>query len=414
MKAVVTIDNLVLGGSIITAIELAATVRDRCGWDVVIHAAPGPLESLVRERGLRLLPAPENPSMVSTRNLRALRAVCRAEQPDLVHAWGPKPVSTAFVAAYLGERIPTLGSICEMFIPPQLPPAIPISFVAPYLVRDAGNRDGINFLQEPPINFSADDPANVDGAAFRAEHGLDESRLQLVIVTRLDYLMKRESVLRSIDAVRQLASRLPLDLVVVGDGDARDDIEAAAAKANTELGREAVRLLGAMDDPRGAYAAADIVIGMGTSVVRGMAFHKPVIVLGEDGYSETFSPETATALGDSGFYGFADGDPDNAELCKRIEELVTDDALRHSLAASSRALVVARFDLDVIGGALGEWYDKVVATPVDRSPAVLARGATATAYKFYFQTRQLAGRIVRRGASKYSSPRPEPAENAAT
>lgn len=414
MKAVVTIDNLVLGGSIITAIELAATVRDQHGWDIVIHAAPGPLEALIRERGLRLLPAPENPSMVSTRNIRALRDVCRAEQPDVVHAWGPKPVFTAFLAAYLAERIPTIGSICEMFIPPQLPPAIPISFVTPDLVRNARARAGINFLQEPPINFAQDDPAHVDGAAFRAEHGLDESRLQLVIVTRLDYLMKRESVLRSIDAVRRLASRLPVDLVVVGDGDARDDIEAAAVKANTELGREAVRLLGAMDDPRGAYAAADVIIGMGTSVVRGMAFNKPVIVLGEDGYSETFSPETSEALGDSGFYGFGDGDPDNAELCRRIEELVTNDALRHSLGESSRALVVARFDLDVIGGALREWYDKVVSTPVDRSPAVLARASTAAAIKLYFQTRQLAGRIVRRGPRPYSSPRPEPADNAAT
>ena len=414
MKAVVTIDNLVLGGSVITAIELAAAVRDQYGWDIVIHAAPGPLEALIRDRGLRLLPAPENPSMGFTRHIRALRALCRAEEPDLVHAWGPKPVFTAFVAAYLAERIPTLGSICGMFVPPQLPPAIPISFVTPGLVRRARSRDGINFLQEAPINFAQDDPMHVDEAAFRAEHGLDESRLQLVIVTRLDYAMKRESVLRSVDAVRQLGSRLAVDLVVVGDGDARDDIEAAAAKANAELGREAVRLLGAMDDPRGAYAAADVVVGMGTSVVRGMAFNKPVIVVGEDGYSETFRPETSEALGDSGFYGFGDGDPDNAELCRRIEELVTNDAMRHSLAESSRALVVARFDLDVIGGALGEWYDKVVATPVDRSPAVLARAATAAATEFYYHTRHLAGRIVRGGPRPYSSPRPEPTDNGAT
>jgi L-malate glycosyltransferase len=414
MKAVVTIDNLVLGGGVITAIELAAAVRDQCGWDIAIHAAPAPLEALIRDRGLRLLPAPENPSMVSTRNIRALRAVCRAEQPDLVHAWGPKPVFTAFVAAYLAERIPTLGSICEMFVPPQLPPAIPISFVTRDLVRRARTRGGISFLQEPPINFAQDDPTCVDAGAFRAEHGLDDSRLQLVIVTRLDYTMKREGVLRSVDAVRRLGSRLPVDLVVVGDGDARDDIEAAAATANADLGREAVRLLGAMGDPRGAYAAADVVIGMGTSAVRGMAFNKPVIVVGEDGYSETFRPETSEALGDSGFYGFGNGDPDNAELCRRIEELVTNDAMRHSLGESSRALVVARFDLDVIGGALGEWYDKVVATPVDRSPAVLARASTAAAIKIYHQTRHLAGRIVHGGPQRYSSPRPEPVDNAAT
>ena len=56
-------------------------------------------------------------------------------------------------------------------------------------------------------------------------------------------------------------------------------------------------------DPRPAYASADIVLGNAGSALRGLAFGKPTIVLGEAGYSEVVSPESAAAFAWRGFYG---------------------------------------------------------------------------------------------------------------
>ncbi len=66
-------------------------------------------------------------------------------------------------------------------------------------------------------------------------------------------------------------------------------------------------LTGAMVDPRPAYAAADVVVGMGGSALRGMAFGKAVIVVGERNFAEIFDPDTAERFYDRGIYGLGDG-----------------------------------------------------------------------------------------------------------
>jgi hypothetical protein len=81
------------------------------------------------------------------------------------------------------------------------------------------------------------------------------------------------------------------------------NLERLANKVNGELRRPAVAVAGATLDPRPAYAAADIVVGMGGSALRGMAFGKPVVIVGERGFSAPFTPETADFFYYNGIYG---------------------------------------------------------------------------------------------------------------
>ena len=86
--------------------------------------------------------------------------------------------------------------------------------------------------------------------------------------------MKEESLIRSIDAVRALGATFPF----TRDSRRRHgSLSCAGASVRREcrLGRDAVVLTGAMLDPRPAYAAADVVIGMGGSSLRGMASASP-------------------------------------------------------------------------------------------------------------------------------------------
>ena len=55
MKILVFAHRLDLGGSQVNAIELAATLRDRYGHDVVLFATPGPSVKLADEQRLRFL-----------------------------------------------------------------------------------------------------------------------------------------------------------------------------------------------------------------------------------------------------------------------------------------------------------------------------------------------------------------------
>ena len=102
-----------------------------------------------------------------------------------------------------------------------------------------------------------------------------------------------------------------------------------------------------MADPRPAYAAADIVIGMGGSALRGLAFAKPLIVVGEDGFSELLTPDNVSTFLSQGWYGRGPGSMGAGSSAMRaaLQKLIDDPDLRKNLSASSRQLVLDRFSL---------------------------------------------------------------------
>jgi hypothetical protein len=118
------------------------------------------------------------------------------------------------------------------------------------------------------------------------------------------------------------------------------------------LARHAVVLTGELIDPRPAYAAADIFVGMGSSALRAMAFGKPVVVVGARGFSATFSPKTAEYFYYKGIYGIGDGVSDNARLLTDLRELVTNRHLLSKLGEFSCQFVLSHFALETVSARL--------------------------------------------------------------
>ncbi|MGH2691139.1 MAG: glycosyltransferase family 4 protein, partial [Actinomycetota bacterium] len=284
MRILVYPNRLTVGGLQIIAIELAAAVRDR-GHEVVVFCGSGPLVQLIRERRLRFVAGdvPRRPRP-SPRVMRALGRLVEREHIDLVHAHGTAAALEAFYGAHLLAGVPTVAShMTSIAIPRHLPTTIPL-IVGTREIQEAAQptRAGRVELLEPPVNTEEDHPS-VDGSAFRRAHGLDDGRLNVVVVSRLSPHLKQEGLERAIDAVASLAEEEPARLVIVGDGESRRVLAERADRVNRRLGWTAVVLAGELLDPRPAYAAADVVLGMGGSILRGMAFGKPAIVLGQGG-----------------------------------------------------------------------------------------------------------------------------------
>jgi glycosyltransferase involved in cell wall biosynthesis len=190
--------------------------------------------------------------------------------------------------------------------------------------------------------------AAVDPKPFRERYGIKDGDITLVTVSRLDVQMKSESLLRTVACVRALGHDLPLRFVIAGDGTARTKLDRLAVEVNAELGRPAVVLTGALLDPRSAYAAADIVVGMGGSALRGMAFGKPVIVVGEQGFSAPFTPETAESFYQRGIYGLGDASSSNARLVAQIRALAEHLDQRLDFGQFSRQFVLRYFSLETV------------------------------------------------------------------
>jgi len=127
------------------------------------------------------------------------------------------------------------------------------------------------------------------------------------------------------------------------------------------LGRVAVVLTGALVDPRPAYAAADIVVGMGGSALRGMAFGKPVIIVGAQGFSVPFTPETAESFYYKGIYGAGDGSSDNARLVGDIRRLAEHPEKSQALGEFSRQFVIKHFALETVSERFAEFCNVAVA-----------------------------------------------------
>ncbi|MGW2401539.1 glycosyltransferase family 4 protein [Kitasatospora sp. NPDC001664] len=367
LRVLVHLNNLALGGAQLNAVDIARTMRDR-GHHPVLFAqgidGPAPLVELAASHDLELVVegGPDTPNRVVRQRLTR---VAEEHGSQLVHAWEVRAARNSFFGPGRLGRIPVVTTFYGIRMLRGLPRHQPLVLGLGAMMgegRAFGHRDVR--LIEPPVNTLTDAPGVVDGEEFRKEHGISDDELLLSIVTRMvPDLEKDEGALLTARAVRELADPR-VRLVVVGAGPSLDRMRAVADEVNGDLGRQAVLVPGQLADPRPAYQAADVVLGMGGSALRGLAFGKPVVVHGADGYTALHEPGPLVEPHASRcMYGFGDGTRRPEVLATQLRPLLDDPALRASLGSWGRDWVVGRFSLDSITTAFEELYREVLATP---------------------------------------------------
>jgi glycosyltransferase involved in cell wall biosynthesis len=391
--------DLELGGSSINAIDLAAAMRRR-GHETMVLAQPGPLAARVEASGVPLItvPIPPNPRP-SPQAVRAIADAVRRHRIDIVHTYEFWTCVEAFFGAGVRHGVPVLGTVMTMGLAPYLPHSVPLTLGYRDLLDEArGRHPAPVHLLEPPVDLTLDRPGT-DTESFVRNWALDTTMPTVVIVSRAAVAMKQEGIERAMDAIERLTA--PVQLVVVGGGSAAQTLAERACATNDRLGRRAVVLTGPLDDPRPAYEVADVVVGMGGSVLRGMAFGKPIVVVGEEGFSLPVTPETLSTFDRTGFYGIGTGRPDPAEdpLVGQLDELLVDSERRRSLGDFGHLLVHERFDLEKAAESLERIYRQTL----EGQPRAYRRGTdalmtTGRVLRHKAAGRGLAAGLVRRAA----------------
>ena len=367
MRLLVGLHHLELGGSQLNALDFAVAARGH-GHDVTMFAVhedePGPVAEMAKAAGLRVVlmrhPEPDNGRMRVRRAVaQRLSEIVAQERIELVHAYEIQMILDSFYGPHLGRGVPLVCTIYGNWIPwwlPRYPPLIVVTRGLAELAAPLRKQHPVPI--EPPVNTDTDDPALVDGAAFRYAHGLGTD-IVAGIVSRLEPSMKAPGIELAMAAIEELNDPR-IRLVVTGEGPSSGSLNALAQRVNDNLGRPAVVMAGSLADPRPAYAAADVALGMGGSALRAMAFGKPLIVLGVEGFAKPCRPSNAQEFVATGFYGVGSGDLSPRPLAEYIRELADQPELRSEIGRFSSELVWSRFSLKAASASLEEVYAAAV------------------------------------------------------
>lgn len=346
MNIIICTHSMEIGGSQLNAIEIGAAMQ-QLGHRVLLVAEDGRMAAMAEALGLERVPVSTRRKRPSPGVMGLLTRLVRERQADVVHGYEWPPVLDAWFGPHLRLGTPVVATVYSAAVAPFLPKSIPL-IVGVEQLRQRCIADGFCAvdLVEPPVDTDANSPL-FDGTDFRAKLGAGPSTTLVVVVCRLARELKLEGLLTACRVIGKLAADgADIRMAIVGDGPARSIVEDEAATANV-LGAypPAIHLTGEMVDPRPAYAAADIILGMGGSALRGMAFGKPLVVQGEAGFWNLCDEESAPSFLAGGWYGLGDGSRGDTRLRAALAPLLCSPAARRRLGDFGRGLVLSRFSL---------------------------------------------------------------------
>lgn len=365
----VLLKRLILGGMEVNAVDFAWAVR-RLGVACVLvgerdpEHPESPILEVAAGRGVPVELVDRAPTTMG--RARVMSELVRRHRCDLVHTYGWWSARPSFWGPGRFGRLPLVMTAYEMSLQPHIYPGVDLIVGTRYQLEGlaAQRRGAVHFIS-PPVDLGRDNPAVVPTEAFATKLALPRNHVRIVVVSRLDKEMKALGVEHAMHAVEHLASS-SLDLVVVGTGDAETQLRAIGEGINHRLGRRAIVFAGPMADPRPAYACAHVVLGMGGSAARGIAFGKPLVVLGEYGWSGTFTPRSAPAIFRNSFWSDERPDDPVGLLVDELRPLVCDAARRRELAAFGRPFATEHFGLEAMAERLTAVYEEAVRRPARR------------------------------------------------
>lgn len=346
LRVVIGLEGLALGGCPINALDLGWALRERghlVNVFAIEEAVKVSLLSHAESRGFTPALLPAGAGIIN--RTRQLRELAQAVDADIMHVFGPwlGPAAAAAMSGHRrGAAVVTNWMMENVFYTPRDTPVI----VGTQRLRDEleTRHRGRVWLMEPPVDLVADAPDEARRIGFREEWGIGDDDVAVVVVGRVDVHLKAEGLQYAVRAIAA-AGQPRLRLVIVGDGDAFGQLCTLAGEVNAALGRKAVLMTGALNDPRPAYDAADIALGMGGSALRVLAHGKPLIVLGERGFARIFEPSTVDHFYGAGFFG-EHGPPDPVSHLASLIRSLEPEERRQLLGGFGLAEVRSRFGLD--------------------------------------------------------------------
>lgn len=368
LKILMATMGLDLGGAETHIVELSKELA-RIGYRVSAISNGGVYVKELQEAGISHFEAPLNRRDFHSllRSYRQLKHVIRTERPDVVHAHARIP---ALLCSILCKRyhIPfvttahfnfrTGGALG--FLTRWGQKSIAVSQdLKRYLVDNYKlNPDDVVVT----INGIATDKFSPEAkdSALRAELGIPEESRIILTVSRMDH-NACAAAFKLIAAAEQIHREHPdTRIVVVGSGDALEEIRREAEAVNTKLGLSYVIVTGGRTDINRFCGSCDLFVGVSRAALEAMACARPAILAGNQGYLGLYTEEKLDDCIKTNFtcrdIPYPAGDVIGDEVC-RVLSLPPEELQR--IGQVSRARVIDSYSVGRMAGDAAAVYQSV-------------------------------------------------------
>ena len=353
-KVLIALMGLDIGGAETHVLELCKALRKR-GLDLYVVSNGGAYEQELLEAGVKHYNVPLNNKRL--RSLIAsyllLKTIIKENNIRLVHAHARIP---AFLCGLLQKRLGFRFVTTTHF---PFNTALPYRLLTNWGEASLAVADDLKTYLTENYRVPAENilltvngididkfKKGADARAVANEFSLDKNKRRVVMVARMDATNNMAAYQLIEGAARLAAHNENIEIIIVGGGNDLENVKQKAEAANKTLGKRVVLAVGNRTDVPLFLELADVFVGLSRAALEAMAFEKPAILAGDQGYMGIFDASKLDDAIDTNFCcrGFAL--PTTEKLTTDIMTLLDMDAdARVRLGQFGREVVARHYSI---------------------------------------------------------------------
>ena len=355
MKILMVLMGLDIGGAETHVVELSKQLQ-QIGHEVLVASNGGSYVQEIEQAGIRHIDAPLNSRGIVSmiKSFGILNSVIGQEKPDIVHAHARIPAflcsiihrlrrSFKFVTTVHGTY--RVGGLMRLLSAWGQKTAMISEDVKKYTQRNYRLLDGNIFMTSNGVDTDkfSDTVSEED---IVKEFELYPEATRIAYVSRLSFDVCAPAFML-LDGFLEIARKCPnLECIIVGDGDAYDDLKHRADAINEQVGRLAVVMTGARTDVNKILACATVCVGVSRAALEAMAVGKPCILAGQEGYIGVFDESKLSEAMDCNFTCRTCRPTTKEELVQDLAQLLdADPQERERLGQYARRTVIEHYSV---------------------------------------------------------------------
>lgn len=358
IRVLMLIDALNIGGTETHVLNITKQLIEM-GIYVVIATSGGPMEAVFNSYGIKIIKVPFEGDYISNKKkngmVKFLKNIVDSEKITVIHShlFASMQLASELYRTY---KIPYVVTIHGLFYPNDIlfsscikaSNVIAVSTpVKDMLDKKLGNRIK-NKVIVIPNGISSDIIKTSDyNRDVRDELGIPQKGKILCYCSRLDW-NKTDAARVFLFSFSQLLAKFPnLHAIIIGDGTGKESIEKEAQIINDMAKGNVVHLVGAKANVIPYYLRSSVVIGTGRVALEAMMCQKPVIAIGNQGYTGIVT-EKNKALQWKMYFGdhAAIEKPNVSKLVDDITVLMSDAEMRKVLGEWGRVWCEKKFNIN--------------------------------------------------------------------